>query len=117
MRILVALALALAVAAPMAGCLQCQPRLDLRWCRPDTPTCAPGPGDRVADWEPDLASLFPDVARLMDEVAEGKHLHADWTEGQEEAFWQFWDVPVDADGKQVFLRDDGDLFRVRVLSC
>lgn len=117
MRALVLVALAAAMSAPLSGCLSCEPSLDVRRCRPGSETCAPSPADRVADWNPELASLFPDVARLMGEVAEGKHAHTDWTPGQQEAFWAFWGVPDDAAHKQVFLRDGGELFRVRVLDC
>ena len=106
-----------AVAVALTGCTTCHPHLDVRLCRPDSETCAPAPGDTVSDWDPELASVFPDVARLIAEVPLGKHLHADWTEEQERAFWRFWDVPLDAEDKQVFLRHDGGLYRIRVLSC
>ena len=111
------LAVATAGTATLSGCFTCQPHLDVRQCRPGSDTCAPGEGDRVADWNPDLASVFPDVARLLDETPLGKHSHAEWTAQQEAAFWQFWDVPLDDPEKQVFLRHDGGLYRVRVLSC
>lgn len=117
LRALVGLSLAVALAASASGCLGCNPTLDVRHCRPASETCAPSPGDRVADWNPDLANVFPDVARLLEEAPLGKHLHADWTEGQERAFWEFWDVPPEAEDKQVFLRHDGSTYRVRVLSC
>lgn len=107
----------LATAPPLAGCITCQPRLDVRWCLPGSGLCAPAEGDRVADWNPELAAVFPDVARLLEEVPEGKHRHAEWTAEQERAFWQFWDVPLDDAEKQVFLRHEGGLYRVRVLSC
>jgi hypothetical protein len=108
---------ALMPALALPGCLGCHPHLDVRLCRPGSATCAPGEGDRVADWNPDLAPVFPDVARLIEEVPLGKHLHAEWTAEQEQAFWRFWDVPLDDPEKQVFLRHEGGLYRVRVLSC
>lgn len=109
--------LLLALALPLAGCMECKPQLDVRLCGPGSDLCAPGEGDRVADWNPELASVFPDVARLMDEVPVGKHRHAEWTTEQEQAFWRFWDIdPAEAE-KEVFLRHEGGLFRVRVLGC
>lgn len=107
----------LAVAAPLAGCLSCHPHLDLRWCRPGSELCGPGEGDRVHDWNPELAGVFPDIAQLLDEVPLGKHRHVEWTAEQERAFWQFWDVAPEAEDKEVFLRHEGNLYRVRVLSC
>ena len=111
------LAAALAAAAPMAGCVECQPHLDVRLCRPDSDTCVPGADDRVADWNPELADVFPDVALLLAEAPLGKHRHVEWTAAQEEAFWRFWDVPLDHEEKEIFLRHEGGLYRVRVLSC
>ena len=107
----------LAASTVLAGCLSCHPHLDVRLCRPESEVCGPGEGDRLHDWNPDLASVFPDVAILLEEVPLGKHRHAEWTAEQERAFWQFWDVPLDQEDKEVFLRHEGQLFRVRVLSC
>lgn len=107
----------LAAVAPLAGCISCQPHLDVRWCRPGSDLCAPSEDDRVVDWNPELAAVFPDVARLIDEVPLGKHRHAEWTVEQERAFWQFWDIDPAAAEKEVFLRHEGGVYRVRVLSC
>ena len=107
----------LATSAPLAGCITCQPHLDVRWCLPGSELCAPGTDDRVVDWNPELAAVFPDVAELLDAVPEGKHRHAEWTAEQESAFWRFWDIDPAQDDKEVFLRHEGGLYRVRVLSC
>lgn len=110
-------ALALAAVAALAGCLDCQPQLDVRHCAPDSERCRPGEGDRVLDWDPELAGVFPDVARLLGEVGEGHHAHVAWTPEQEAGFWAFWGVPAEEPAKELFFRHDGGLFRVRVLGC
>ena len=111
------LASLLVASVGLAGCAECRPHLDVRLCRPGSATCAPTADDRVADWNPELADVFPDVARLIAYVPLGKHLHAEWTAEQERAFWQFLDIPADAEDKQVCLRHEGGLYWVRVLAC
>ena len=116
-RPLVPALLVLALAAPLAGCLECEPKLDVRHCATESAGCAPRPQDKVADWNPDLSATFPDVARANGETPPGEHAHPDWTETQERAWWEFWGVPLDQPEKQIFLRHDGEMFRVRVLEC
>jgi hypothetical protein len=111
------LALALAQAPALAGCMSCQPHLDVRHCAPESERCRPAEGDRVLAWDPGRASSFPDVARLLDGLGEGHHGHAEWTEEQEAGFWDSWGVPPEEPEKQLFLRHEGGLYRVRVLSC
>lgn len=117
--------LALAVLAaglmvPVSGCLACEPELEVYHCRAATGRCDPAGGPTVA-WNPDLAGLFPDVARLLAEVPPGKHAHAGWTEARQDAFWSFYQVDPDAEAKQVFLTTGNgtaqQLFQVRVLEC
>ena len=115
MRAALALLLA-ALVAPASGCLACQPQLDVHRCRDDTGRCDTSATKPVA-WEPGAASLFPDVARLMEGLEPGLHAHAGWTQEQEEAFWAFYHVPADEPEKQVLLDADGALFQVRVLAC
>ncbi len=91
--------------------------LDVRHCRPDATTCLPTADDFVTDWNPDLASLWPDLARLLNQTPVGEHNHADWNQDQERTFWEFWHVPAEEPEKQIFLRHDGAVFRVRVLTC
>lgn len=114
---LVLLAFVLAVSAPLAGCLQCEMQLDVRDCTARVAGCDPGAG-RVVEWNPELAGLWPDVARLIETVGPGMHAHADWTPEQAEAFWTFYQVP-EGDGvhRELFLSHGDGLFRVRVLPC
>jgi hypothetical protein len=109
--------LAVALAAPLSGCLSCVPHLDVRNCAPDSELCRPGEGDRVLDWDPQVGTVFPDVAVLLASTELGRHGHADWTREQADAFWAFWDMPPTGVDRQVFFREGGELFRVRVLEC
>lgn len=113
---LVVLAFALAVSAPLAGCLSCANQLDVHHCRAETGRCDTQ-GEVVVDWNPDIAGLFPDVGRLVEEVGVGLHGHAAWSDEQMRTFWLFYDVPLDREDKQVYLRHDGKLFHVRILEC
>jgi hypothetical protein len=114
MRLVLLLGLAALV---LPGCLSCQPLVDVRHCTDQTGDCEPRQGDPVVDWNPDLGDLWPDIARLMASTAEGRHEHATWSNSEAAAFWAFWNVPADRAEKQVFLRHDGELFRVRILAC
>ena len=113
---LLVVAFALALAAPLSGCFTCQPQLDVHHCRNEAGRCDTL-GEVVADWNPELRDLFPDVDRLVNSVAVGKHAHAEWTHDEEATFWSFYQVPADREDKQVFLRWGGELFQVRVLTC
>lgn len=121
MRLALTLLLA-ALVVPVSGCFTCQPQLDVHRCRDATGRCDPAVTTPI-EWNPDLAPLFPDVARLLGDVGTGKHGHADWTEEQADAFWEFYHVDPDADGKQVLLSHGNattggpQLFQVRVLEC
>lgn len=114
MRAAVLLATLSAVAA--AGCLQCQDQLDVHQCRGETGRCDTA-GEVVAQWDPELSALWPDLGRLIGSTGRGEHGHADWTPEQAAAFWAFWHVPADRPDKQVFLRHEGGLYHVRVLAC
>ena len=117
LRLLALAGLLLAAAVPLSGCATCQPHLDVRHCAPESERCRPAEGDRVLEWNPELAATFPDVARLLDGLEEGHHGHAEWTPEQEAGFWAFWGVPADDPEKQLFFQHGGGLYRVRVLSC
>ncbi|HLF16129.1 MAG TPA: hypothetical protein VI796_01695 [Candidatus Thermoplasmatota archaeon] len=114
-----ALLLVLAVAAPLSGCLDCQPQLDVRHCMPASTTCLPGEGDPVVDADDPVrgAEAFPGIRGLMETTPAGEHSHAGWNATLEEAFWAAHGIPLEQAGKQVFYRDGEALFRVRVLSC
>ena len=118
----VAAALLLGLLVPVSGCFTCQPQLDVHHCRDATGRCDPAATPPI-EWNPDLAGLFPDVARLIDEVEVGGHGHADWTEAQADAFWAFYHVDPDAPDKQVLLSvgnataGEARLVQVRVLAC
>ena len=108
---------ALALSAPLAGCFQCEPQLDVRDCTRRIAGCDPGAG-RVVAWNPELDGLWPDVARLIETVEPDMHGHVDWTPEQAEAFWAFYQVPPgDGVHRQLFLSHEDELFRVRVLPC
>lgn len=115
MRLLLVLCALLVV--PVSGCFQCVPQLDVRNCAERIAGCDPT-GSAQVEWNPDLADLWPDVARLVGSVPPGMHAHADWTTQQAEAFWTFYQVPPgDGVHRQVFLTHGDGLFRVRVIPC
>lgn len=113
MRTLLAIGLLL---LPLAGCTSCSPTLDVRHCPQAVGGCDPGDA-QVIEWSPDLQGLFPDVHRLVTTLADGEHGHARWSQAETDAFWRFNQVDPGTQDKQVFLSQDGDLFRVRVLAC
>lgn len=113
---LAALALLAAALVPVSGCFTCVNQLDVHHCRDETGRCILD-GQVVADWDPGLKDLFPDVDRLIHTVHAGEHAHADWSQEQTDAFWTFYQVPADRADKQVFLRDGDETFQVRVLQC
>lgn len=116
LRLLAVLALASALSASTAGCFTCAEQLDVHLCRDEAGRCDLE-GEVVADWNADLASVWPDLGRLVGHVERGGHAHADWTPEQAAAFWTFWNIPADREDKQVYLRDGEDLYHVRVLAC
>lgn len=101
---------------PVSGCFTCTPQLDVRHCRDTTGGCALE-GQVVVDWNPELRDLFPDIDHFLATLAVGDHGHADWTQAQADTLWSFYHVDADAPDKQVFLRHDGGVFRIRVLAC
>jgi hypothetical protein len=101
----------------LPGCLSCQPLVDVRHCTDLGSDCEPRDGDPVVDWNPDLADLWPDLSRILSSTVEGRHEHALWSDSEAAAFWAFWNVPEGRAEKQVFLRHEDNLFRVRVLAC
>ncbi|MEK6976336.1 MAG: hypothetical protein AABY18_08350 [Candidatus Thermoplasmatota archaeon] len=117
MRALIALLFA-ALAAPLSGCLTCEPQLDLHHCRNATGRCAMA-GQVVANWtsEPNLMALFPGIDELVQSLEPGEHGHRKWSDERAETFWQFYNVPADRADKQLFLQHDSQLFHVRVLAC
>ena len=110
--------LVLALAVPLSGCLTCQPQLDVHHCRTPTGRCDTT-GEVVSDWngEGSLKTLFPGIDELVRSVPPGGHGHRAWSEDRAEAFWKFYNVPLDRKDKQVYLRHEGELFHVRVLEC
>lgn len=109
---------ALALAAPLSGCIACEPRLDVHHCRAEAGRCDTV-GEVVADWhsDPSHMALFPGIDELLRSVTPGEHGHRAWSEERAQAFWAFYQVPAHREDKQVFLRHDGALFHVRVLAC
>ena len=116
MRSLLALLL-LPLLAPLSGCLQCAPTLDVRHCAEPVAGCAPREGDRTVAWTGDATALWPDVPRLMAKAHNGRHQHAEWTQNEADAFWSFWQVPADQEEKQLFFTEDGATYRIRILAC
>jgi hypothetical protein len=117
MRSTIAL-LVLALAAPLSGCMQCAPQLDVYHCTSETGRCDLA-GEAVAEWasDPSHLALFEGLDELLRSVDPGAHGHRTWSEERAQAFWAFYNVPADREDKQVFLRFEGSLFHVRVLAC
>ena len=117
MRTVFALLVA-ALAAPLSGCLSCEPQLDVHRCGRETGRCDTT-DEVVAEWasDPSHMTLFPGIDELLRSVEPGAHGHRSWSEDRAQAFWAFYNVPADRADKQVFLRHEGGLFHVRVLAC
>lgn len=117
MKAAVALLLLVAMVAPagLSGCL-CEPLLEVRHCRDEQRGCIPGPA-ALREWTADDAARFPDIQALLETVPAGTHGHVDYTEDEEAAFWDHWGLDNSDHDQQLFVRHDGNVFRLRVYTC
>lgn len=97
----------------LAGCLDCQPLLEVRHCLERQ--CDPSPDAVEVAWTEEDAQTWPDVDRLMDRTELGEHEHRKWTHEREQAFWQQYGVT--GDRRELIAEKDDELYRVRVLTC
>ncbi len=119
-RPIAALAALLALAGlptPLAGCLGCEPTLDVRHCLDASERCAPAETSAVIEWNATWAAAFPDVDRLLRETALGEHSHGVWNSSREAAWWQAAGIPLDQATKEAYVRFENGLYRIRVLTC
>ena len=107
----------LLAALALPGCTDaCLPLLELRPCT-DEGACGRRAQDPELAWDEAWAQAWPDVDRLLRRVPSGEHGHADWDRATAERWWRAVGVDPEAPQKQVFIRHEGALHRVRVLTC
>ena len=109
--LVVLLLVAPALAVAVSGCTTCEPILEVRHrdVAPD--------GVDVRPWTAEDGRTWPGVEALMRATGPGDHGHEDWTRQQERAFWQHYGIDLDQPEKELWFVLDGEVYRVRVLTC
>jgi hypothetical protein len=99
--------------ASLAGCLSCEPLLEVRNCLDHQ--CV-GSNDAVRlNWTAELASAWPQIDHDMATTLPGEHHHADYTPVREDALWAAFGVT--GDEPELIIQNGEQTFRVRVLNC
>ncbi|MGB1586700.1 MAG: hypothetical protein ACPHID_06615 [Thermoplasmatota archaeon] len=96
-----------------AGCLDCQPLLEVRNCLDHQ--CDPSDDAVELDWTPQLAADWPELDAAMASTPPGDHHHNTWDEATEQALWDAFGVT--GDEKELIVQHDDGRFRIRVLTC
>lgn len=96
-----------------AGCLDCQPLLEVRNCLDHQ--CVPSDDAMELDWSAELAAQWPELDALLGSTELGAHGHREWTEAQEQALWDAFGVT--GDQPELIVHHGDDRFRIRVLTC
>lgn len=113
-RLLSILLVALASGA-LAGCLACEPVLEVQRCHSGVRDCDPDPAD-VRDWTAEHAEAWPELDALLTAM-DDEHGHAGWTAEKEDAFWTYWSMDPDAPEKDLYVEHADTVYRVRVITC
>ena len=100
-----------AFAALLSGCTTCEPLLEARH-RVDVPD-----GIAVQTWTDADARAFPELDDLLRATPIGDHGHVTWTSARERALWAHYGIDLDQPAKELWFDLDGEVYRVRVLSC
>ncbi len=96
----------------LAGCLECEPLMEVRHCLDD---CAASDDAVFAEWTQEDAEMWPAFHALIIKAELGEHEHAKWTSEQEHAFWAHYNVT--GDRKELHVTFEGESYRLKVLSC